>query len=129
MISECLTARRKREKQKDPKRKGLTSLLSKPGLVLRIKFLFRLKHLRLILLWRFMNHSYQMVLCHLIVIMPVLSLSKSYEIPELLNPLFWQIPRCFLRRLPLGHVSLFRVYTVECGFVNVPLHTCNIYVS
>ena len=32
--------------------------------VLRRKILSRPKGLRLILLWRFMNHSYQMVLCH-----------------------------------------------------------------
>jgi hypothetical protein len=34
------------------------------GHVLRMKFLSRPKFLILILLWRFMNHFYQMVLCH-----------------------------------------------------------------
>ena len=34
---------------------------------------------------------------------------KSYEILVLLNPLSWQIPWLFLRRLLLGHVSLSRV--------------------
>ena len=54
--------------------------------VLRRKILSRPKGLRLI--WRFMNHSYQMVLCHQIVTMPSLPQLKSYEKPELLNPLF-----------------------------------------
>ena len=48
----------------------------------------------------------------------------SYEIPELLYPLFWQIPCHFPRRLLLEQVFLFRV---ECGFVYVPLHS--IYLS
>ena len=57
IISECLHLKRKKEKQEGLKPTGLTS-------VLRRKILSRPKGLRLILLWRFMNHSYQMVLCH-----------------------------------------------------------------
>ena len=59
IISECLSLKRKKENQEGPKPTGLTSLR-----LFRMKILFRPKHLRLILLWRFMNHSYQMVLCH-----------------------------------------------------------------
>ena len=43
----------------------------------------------------------------------------------LLNPLSWQIPCLFLRRLFSGTSVL--VQGVECGFINVPLH--NIYLS
>ena len=43
----------------------------------------------------------------------------------LLNPLSWQIPCHFLRRLLLGQSVL--IQDVECGFVNVSLH--NIYLS
>ena len=52
-----------------------------------------------------------------------LTLLLSYEIPELLNPIFWQIPCHFPRGLLLEQV----IQGVECGFVNVPLH--NIYLS
>ena len=44
-----------------------------------------------------------------IVTLPSLPLFKSYEIWVLLNPLSWQIPCPFLRRLLLGQVSLSRV--------------------
>ena len=63
IISECLHLKRKKNKR------GL-NLLALPlygqnhSHVLRRKILSRPKGLRLILLWRFMNHSYQMVLCH-----------------------------------------------------------------
>ena len=77
--------------------------------------------------------------------LPSLPLLLSYEIPELLNPLFWQIPCHFPRRrgaldeilnliesvsegfpsYSSGTSVLFQ--GVECGFVNVPLH--NIYLS
>ena len=56
--------------------------------------------------------------------LPSLPLLLSYEIPELLNPLFWQIPCHFSRRLSGTSVL---IQGVECGFVNVPLH--NIYLS
>ena len=64
IISECLHLKRKKEKQEGLKPTGLTSLWSKPQSCVRRKILSRPKGLRLILLWRFMNHSYQMVLCH-----------------------------------------------------------------
>ena len=56
--------------------------------------------------------------------LPSLPLLLSYEIPELLNPLFWQIPCHFPRRL---HLERVLIQGVKCGFVNVPLH--NIYLS
>ena len=67
-----------------------------------------------------MNHSYQMVLCHLIVTLPSLTLLLSYEIPELLNPLFWH----FSEKTSSGTCVL--IQGVECGFVNVPLYNINL---
>ena len=64
IISECLHLKRKKEKQEGLKPTGITSLRSKPQSCVMRKILSRPKGLRLILLWRFMNHSYQMVLCH-----------------------------------------------------------------
>ena len=67
IISECLKLKGKKEKPKPkegPKPTGLTFLRLKPQSCVKEKFLLRPKHLRLILLWRFMTHSYQMVLCH-----------------------------------------------------------------
>ena len=65
------------------------------------------------MLLRFVNHSYQRVLCNLLVTLPSLFLLNSFEISELLNILLWQKP-CPFRG-------------VECGFVYVPLHS--IYLS
>ena len=59
------------------------------------------------------------------VTLPSLPLLLSYEVPELLNPLFWQIPCHFRRRLLSGTRVL--IQGVEFGFVNVPLH--DIYLS
>ena len=81
IISECLHLKRKKEKQEGLKPTGLISIRSKPQSCVK-------EGDRLILSWRFMNHSYQMVLCHSIVTMPSLPLLKSCEILELLNPLF-----------------------------------------
>ena len=66
IISECVALKRKREKEKQesPKPTGLTSLRSKPQSSIQDENPISDKLLRLILLWRFMNHSYQMVLCH-----------------------------------------------------------------
>ena len=110
IVSDCPVLKRKWDKQEGLKPTGLTSLKLTPqsALVLRIKTLSRSKYLRLILLWRFMNHSYQMVLCHKLVTFP--SKPLSYEIPELLlNLLFWQIPCHFPRRLFPEQVFLLRV--------------------
>ena len=71
-----------------------------------------------------MNHSYQKVLCHLLVTLPSLPLLKSYEIPELLN-LFLADTLRFSEKTSTGASVL--IQGVECGFVNVPLH--NIYLS
>ena len=114
IISKCLALKRKKERENldSAKPTGLTSLKAKPQSCIQEEnpILTRTckgQSLR-ILLWRFMNHSYQMVLCHLTVTLPSLPLSKSYEIPELLNPLSWQIPCHFPRSLLLGQVSLSR---------------------
>ena len=88
IISECLHLKRKKEKQEGLNLLALPLYGQTHSHVLRRKILSRPKGLRLTLLWRFMNHSYQMVLCHRIVTMPSLPQLKSYEIPELLNPLF-----------------------------------------
>ena len=90
VISECETLKRRKERQNQNNSRptGLTSLRSKPQSIIQEKILFWPKRLRLIVLWRFMNHSYQKVLCHLLVILPSLPLLKSYEIPELLSLLF-----------------------------------------
>ena len=56
--------KRKKEKQEGLKPTDLTSFQSNHSHVLRRKILPKPKGLRLILLWRFMNQSYQMVLCH-----------------------------------------------------------------
>ena len=61
-----------------------------------------------------MNHSYQMVLCHLTVTLPSLPLSKSYEIPELLNPLSWQIPCHFLRFYDRNHQMYDAALLTRC---------------
>ena len=57
--------------------------------------------------------------------LPSLPLLLSYEIPELLNPLFWHIP-CHFFKNTSSETSVL-IQGVECGFVNVPLH--NIYLS
>ena len=49
----------------------------------------------------------------------------SYEIPELLNPLFWQIPCHFPEKTSSGTSVL--IQGVECGFVNVQLYNINLY--
>ena len=64
IVSDCPVLERKREKQEGPKPTGLTSLKSTPQYCVKDQFVSRPKYLRLIPLWRFMNHSYQMVLCH-----------------------------------------------------------------
>ena len=56
--------------------------------------------------------------------MPSLPQLKSYEIPELLNPLFYQIICLFSEKTSSGTSVL--IQEGECGFVNVPLH--NIYL-
>ena len=64
IISECLHLKRKKEKQEGLKPTGLPLYGQNHSHVLRRKILTRPKGLRLILLWRFMNYSYQMILCH-----------------------------------------------------------------
>ena len=61
IISECLYLKRKKEKQEGLKPTGLTPLRSNTQSCVKEE---DPNGLRLILLWRFMNHSYQMVLCH-----------------------------------------------------------------
>ena len=92
-------------------------------LVLKIKLQSRPKHARLILSWRCMNHSYQMVLCHLLVAMPSLTLLKSFKRAS---------PSLILADTPpiSGKISSgtsVLIQGVECGFVDVPLH--NIYLT
>ena len=58
IISNCPVLKRKREKQEDLKPTGITSLKLTPQSCVQDQ------NLRLILLWRVMNHSYQMILCH-----------------------------------------------------------------
>ena len=57
--------------------------------------------------------------------LPSLPLLLSYEIPELLSPLFWQIPCHFSEKNSSGTSVL--IQGVKCEFVNVPLH--DIYLS
>ena len=64
IVSDCPVLKRKREKQDGPKPTGLTSLKLTPQSCVKDQNPVQAKYLRLILLWRFMNHSYQMVLCH-----------------------------------------------------------------
>ena len=73
-----------------------------------------------------MNHSYQKVLCHLLVILPSLPLLKSFEIPELLSVLFLLADTLPFSEKTSNGTSVL-IQGVECGFVNVPLH--NIYLS
>ena len=64
IISECLHLKRKKEKQEGLKPTGLTSLRSKPQSCVKEEDPTQTEGSEMILLWRFMNHSYQMVLCH-----------------------------------------------------------------
>ena len=63
IISECLHLKRKKNKR-GLNLQALPLYGQNHSHVLRRKTLSRPKGPRLILLWRFMNHSYQMVLCH-----------------------------------------------------------------
>ena len=66
IISECIALKRniEKEKQESPKPTGLTSLRLKPQSSFQDESPIWPKHLRLMLLWRFINHSYHMVLFH-----------------------------------------------------------------
>ena len=71
-----------------------------------------------------MNHSYQKVLCQLLVTLPsqpLLNLTR-----------YWSFSISYLGRYPAFSETTFtgtsvHIQGVECGFVNVPLH--NIYLS
>ena len=56
IVSDCPVLKRKREKQEGLKPTGLTSLKLIPQSCVQDQILSRPKYLRLILLWRFMNH-------------------------------------------------------------------------
>ena len=58
IVSDCPVLKRKREKQEGLKPTGLTSLKLTPQSYFKDQNPARPKNLRLILLWRFMNHSY-----------------------------------------------------------------------
>ena len=110
IISECLALKRKKERENldNAKPTGLTSLKAKPQSCIQEENPILTRTYKESVSEDSIMEIYEMVLCHLTVTLPSLPLSKSYEIPELLNPLSWQIPCHFPRSLLLGQVSLSR---------------------
>ena len=114
IISECLALKRKKERENldSAKPTGLTSLKAKSQSCIQEENPILTRTCKESVSEDSIMEIYEPFLSDgfvsLTVTLPSLPLSKSYEIPELLNPLSWQIPCHFPRSLLLGQVSLSR---------------------